>query len=241
MRIQTEEEMGIVVEGPSRVVLERRATRRGEIQLQLRPLPGGGVAYEIIANGVFLMASYNRASEIALADLALGWRDARLGPAKVLVGGLGMGFTLQAALADPTVGSVDVVEVEPAIVEWNQTHLPGLNGGCLADPRVRLVQGDVVRHLTASAVAYDAICLDVDNGPGWLASPGNGRLYSLNGLERLSGLLAVGGVLAVWSAAPARRFLGRLQRVFREAEAVAVPETDPWGNEAGGVIYRARH
>ena len=151
-----------------------------------------------------------------------------------------MGFTLRAALDHPAVGAVQVVEVEPAIVEWNRTHLADLAGGCLDDPRVRLVQDDIVRYLATAPGPYDAICLDVDNGPGWLASPSNRRLYSLKGLVRLRGLLAPGGVLAVWSAGPAPRFLGRLRRVFAEAEAVEVKETDPWGHEGGGVIYRAR-
>ena len=136
------------------------------------------------------MASYNRASERALATLALEW--AAGATLWVLVGGLGMGFTLRAALDHPAVGAVEVVEVEPAIVEWNRTHLADLAGGCLDDPRVRLVQADVVRYLATAPGPYDAICLDVDNGPGWLASPGNRRLYSLKGLGEAAGAAGAG-------------------------------------------------
>jgi spermidine synthase len=223
-----------------RTVLDRRATPQGEAQLQQRVTPQGELAYEIILNGVFIMASYNQASERALATLALpSGVPAGPGSMRVLVGGLGMGYTLQAVLEHRQVGPVDVVEIEPAVVDWHRRFLGGLSGHSLDDPRVRLVEMDIVRFLAGDIGPYRAICLDVDNGPGWLAVNSNRRLYSTWGLGRLRGLLAPGGVLTVWSAAPARAFAARLGRVFGQAEAHPVVSNDPWGHELAAYIYRA--
>ena len=245
-----------------RTVLERGTTPEGDIQLQTRRTPQGELAYEIILNGVFIMASYNRESERALATLALegrrdgsaqgapgesaGWRahGTELAPPegpplRVLVGGLGMGYTLQAVLAWPRVAAVDVVEIDQTLIGWNPRHFGHLNGQALDDARVRLVCADMADWLATATGPYQAVCLDVDNGPHWLARPENARLYGVRGLRRLRGLLGDGGVLTVWSAGPDAAFQGRLRRVFGEVEALRVAETDPWGYEAEPVIYRA--
>lgn len=209
-----------------RVVLARHSTPGGEIQLQQRPLPDGSLAFEIIADGVFLMASYNQVSARALARLALEAVMTGSGSGlRVLVGGLGMGFTLQETLSR-NVASVDVVEVSPYIIEWNRTHFAPLNADALADPRVRLVQDDLYTVLRqAPTAAYHAILLDVDNGPSWLAHADNARLYTIEALKRWSALLVPGGSFAVWSAQPEPEFLERLQTVFGQAKEL--PVADP--------------
>jgi spermidine synthase len=206
-----------------RVVLARHITTSGEIQLQQRRLPDGSPAFEIISDGVFLMASYNQVSERALAHHAL--EALKISPGcelRILVGGLGMGFTLQETLARDVAG-VDVVEISPYIIEWNRTFFAPLNGDVLADPRVRLIQDDLYTVLyTAPTSAYHSILLDVDNGPSWLAHEKNARLYTLEALERWSALLTPGGSISVWSAQPEPEFLGRMQTVFGQAEGITI-------------------
>jgi spermidine synthase len=218
-----------------RIVLDRRVTSLGEIQLQQRQTPDGAVALEIIVNGVFLMASYNQASEWALAELALpeGATDRR-----VLIGGLGMGHTLRAVLDCGSVSWVDVVEVEQAVIGWNRLYLSD-QSACLDDPRVHLTHADFALYLESAGPRYHAICLDVDNGPAWLSTDRNRTIYHLAGLRRLKELLLDGGFLTVWSAATAPRFMTRLRRVFGNAESVRVAERDPWGRERSALIYRA--
>lgn len=193
----------------------------------------------MIVNGVFLMASYNQMSERALATLAMPPASPPGQPWRVLVGGLGMGFTLQEVLGNPRVGAVDLVEIEPSVVRWNRGLLADLNGGCLDDPRVRVVTGDLVEAVRSLTGPYDAICLDVDNGPGWLSLDANRWLYTLTGLERIRGVLAEGGRLAIWSAAASPRLASRLRRLFLLVERHAVHQTDPWGRQLTASIYVA--
>jgi spermidine synthase len=224
-----------------RVVLARHVTPSGEIQLQKRPLPDGSLAFEIISGGVFLMASYNQVSERALAHYAL--ETVKMSPIselRVLVGGLGMGLTLQETLTGD-VASVDVVEISPHIIEWNHTFFAPLNGDALADPRVRLIQDDLYTFLcdlTKSTPAYHAILLDVDNGPSWLAHPDNARLYTLEALERWSALLTPGGSFAVWSAQPEPEFLERMEAIFGRAEEISVVARNYRNKPVEQFIYR---
>jgi spermidine synthase len=206
-----------------RAVLARHIAPSGDIQLQQRSLPDGSLAFEIISDGVFLMASYNQVSARALAHCALEAAEASLcSGLRVLVGGLGMGFTLQEILTTD-VASVDVVEISPYIIEWNHTHFASLNGNVLADPRVRLIQDDLYTVLCAApAATYDAITLDVDNGPSWLAHERNARLYTLEALERWSAMLRPGGSFTVWSAQPEPEFLERMQTMFGRAEEISI-------------------
>ena len=122
------------------------------------------------------------------------------------------------------VSDVTVVELEPALVEWAKTHLRRWNGGALDDPRVRLVVGDLQELIVRPrAGRYDAVCLDVDNGPGWLVHERNAGLYDDAGLAGLARLLAPRGRLAVWSAAPDPPFEARLRQRFRSVRAHTVP------------------
>jgi spermidine synthase len=166
--------------------------------------------YVIRANGQSLMSSRMHGSEQALA--AFAFRPMRAVEPQVLVGGLGMGFTLRATLdllnADAT---VVVAELIPAVVAWNRGPLGPLTGHPRRDPRVRVETGDVAETLQSSPGRFDAVLLDVDNGPDAFTATANARLYGDQGLAAARDALTPGGVLAVWSAWEDRRFEQRLR------------------------------
>ena len=170
-----------------------------------------GSEYVILASGKPLMSSRMHGSEEALA--AFGCRDARQRAAPcVLVGGLGMGFTLRATLdALPPAATVIVAELVPAVVEWNRGPLGPLAAHPLNDARVTVEIGDVADVIAASTARFDAMLLDVDNGPAAFTAAHNTRLYDDRGLAAARGALKAGGTLAVWSAWDDRRFEQRLR------------------------------
>jgi len=180
---------GLVPSG--REVLARASTATGDWQLQRRR-----GHYEIICSGVFLMASHNGASERRLAEETLA--QVRGEALRVLVGGLGIGYTVQAVLDDPRVVRCDVVEIEPLIVAWHRRYFAPLCGHPLLDSRMRLVEGDLY-DLPLPPAAYDAILLDTDNGPYWLSRPENARLYRVESMARFLAALTPRGRLAVWT------------------------------------------
>jgi spermidine synthase len=167
--------------------------------------------YVILAAGKSLMSSRMHGSEEALAMLAC--RAARTRPEpSVLIGGLGMGFTLRAALdLLPADATVVVAELVPAVVEWNRGPLGPLAEHPLKDRRVRIEVGDVAGTLRASRGRFDAVLLDVDNGPAAFTASHNTGLYDDQGLAAAKAALTPGGVLAVWSAWDDRRFEQRLK------------------------------
>lgn len=168
--------------------------------------------YVIFADDRNLMSSRMHGSEEALATF--GCRRARtLERPCVLVGGLGMGFTLRAALDTlPPGATVMVSELLPAVVEWNRGPLGPLAGHPLEDPRVRVEVGDVRTMLRDSPGRFDALLLDVDNGPDAFTSSTNAALYDDRGVAVLRAALAPGGLLALWSAWEDPRFARRLRR-----------------------------
>ena len=167
--------------------------------------------YLILANGRSLMSSRMHGSEEALATFAC--RHARtIERPCVLVGGLGMGFTLRAALdLLPPDAEVVVAELVPAVVEWNRGPLGSLAGHPLKDKRVVVDVGDVKATLRSSPGRFDAVLLDVDNGPAPVTTSDNAGLYDDRGLAAVRAALKSGGVLAVWSAWEDRRFEQRLR------------------------------
>jgi hypothetical protein len=167
--------------------------------------------YIILASGKSLMSSRMHGSEEALA--AFGCRRARtLEQPWVLVGGLGMGFTLRATLdLLPPEARVVVAELLPAVVDWNRGPLGPLAGHPLKDKRVRVEVGDVRVTLGAASGKFDAVLLDVDNGPAAFSAPDNAGLYSDGGLTAARNALKPGGVLAIWSAWDDRKFVQRLR------------------------------
>ena len=169
-----------------------------------------------------LMSSRMSGSEVALANLSCD-RLTTAKPPHLLIGGYGMGFTLRAALE--RLGGdarVTVAELVPEIIAWARGLMADLAAGCLDDPRVELLMGDVAAAITGAAHRYDAILLDVDNGPDGLVREGNNQLYTLSGLKAAKHALKVGGLLAIWSAAPDPRFAARMAKAGFTLEEVRV-------------------
>ena len=181
-------------------------------------IPGGGEMvlvrrggdHMILVEREELMSSRMSGSEEALATMTLARLNA---PAPhLLIGGYGMGFTLRAALAEiPAAGRITVVELIPDIIDWARGPMAEMTGGCLDDPRVTIRIGDVADAIADARGTYDAILLDVDNGPDGLVRAGNNRLYSPTGLAAARAALRPGGVLTIWSAGADAAFTRRLR------------------------------
>ncbi|MCT7357161.1 spermidine synthase, partial [Streptomyces sp. 15-116A] len=142
-----------------------------------------------------------------------------------LIGGLGVGFSLAHAAADPRWGRITVVEREPAVIDWHRTGpLAALSAAALADPRTEIVEADLVRHVNETSDTFDALCLDIDNGPGWTVTEDNGGLYSPAGLAGCARVLKPRGVLAVWSAQPSSDFEETLRNAgFQQVRTEEIP------------------
>ncbi|MBV2353228.1 spermidine synthase [Streptomyces sp. J2-1] len=217
-------------------VLDRREGPYGEVVLRRQ-----GTLLQIIANGCFLMDTSDGRSERLLIDAAYDALDGRTAP-DVLIGGLGVGFSLAHAAADPRWGRITVVEREPALVDWHRPGGPlsGPTAEALADPRTAIAEADLVAYVHETSDTFDALCLDIDNGPGWTVTEDNGELYAPAGLAACARVLNPGGVLAVWSARPSPEFEGTLrnagfQQVRTEEVAVArgVPDAVHLGVRPG--------
>lgn len=171
-----------------------------------------GSEYSIMLGANELMNSRLSGSEEALATYAIEQLGDRPAP-RILIGGLGMGFTLRAALAllGPDAG-ITVAELVPEVIEWARGPMAPVFAGCLDDPRVKLSEGDVGELIRTSHGSWDAILLDVDNGPEGLTRQGNDALYSAQGLAAAKRALVKGGVYSVWSSAPDPAFTRRLRQ-----------------------------
>ena len=192
-------------------------------------VPGGeplrlfrrGEDFMIVLDRNELMNSRMSGSEEALATLAL--ERLRAPAPRLLIGGLGMGFTLRAALA--ALGRdarVVVAELVPGIIDWARGPMAALTAGCLDDPRVTLTLRDVAKVIATAPGKYDAILLDVDNGPDGLTRDSNEGLYAASGLAAAKAALRRGGVLAVWSAAPDPAFARRLKSAGFAVEEIVL-------------------
>ena len=199
------------------------------VQLAKAPVPGGGEVRLMRRDAEFsirlgvkeLMNSRLSGSEEALAELACARIRDRARP-RVLIGGLGMGFTLRAALAALGADArIEIAELIPAVAQWAENEMAEIFAGSLQDPRVRLELTDVAKLIGAAGAAYDAILLDVDNGPEGFTRLANDRLYDARGLAAARAALSPGGVLAVWSSGPDRKFTQRLRDAGFATEEVA--------------------
>ncbi|MBT2400255.1 spermidine synthase [Streptomyces sp. ISL-100] len=193
--------------------IDRREGPYGEVVLRER-----GAHFEIIANGCFLMDTSDGRSERLLIDAALEALPSpdtdRPAPA-LLIGGLGVGFSLARAAAQSRWGRITVIEREQAIIDWHREGpLARISGDALADPRCEIIHTDLVDYVCENRIGsvgtyqdrYDALCLDIDNGPDWTVTDDNANLYSPQGLAGCMRRLRPGGILAVWSAKPSAAF-----------------------------------
>jgi spermidine synthase len=212
------------------------------IHLATATAPGGGALRLLrrgdefsirLEGGNELMNSRLGGSEEALATLALERLACRPAP-RVLIGGLGMGFTLRAAQAvAPRDARLVASEIVPDLVDWAGRYMAAVFADSLADPRVEVSIGDVRAEILGAKAAFDAILLDVDNGPDGLTRQANDALYGEAGLRAAWRALTPGGVLAIWSAAPDPAFSGRLARAGFDASTRTV--------RAGRTRRGARH
>ena len=193
-------------------------------------VPGGaplrlfrrGGDFMIVLDRNELMNSRMSGSEAALAFMTCERLGGRKAP-HLLIGGYGMGFTLRAALASLRGDAkVTVAELVPRVVDWARGPMAALTAGCLDDPRVQVVLDDVAAVIAAGRGVYDAILLDVDNGPDGLTRADNDGLYAPAGLAAARAALKPGGILAIWSAAPDKAFARRLGAAGLAVEEVAV-------------------
>ena len=203
---------------PSSAEMARAETERGEVVLRRRASATGADVIELRVNGVFVMDTLETTSEIELAAQALELVEQ---PGAVLVGGLGLGFTLQRVLADPRVERAVVVEIEEALIRWMRDGTVPHGPSVLADTRVSVLNADIAMAIAEARSTYDLVLLDVDNGPGYLVHQDNEAVYEVEFLTRCRDLLSAGGVLVVWSASPAPALLEAMREVFGDAEEQA--------------------
>jgi len=217
------------------------------LQIDSAVVPGTAVELRLMQRGSEfsmklgpneLMNSRLSGSEQALATLACR-KIASVAQPRLLIGGLGMGFTLRAALA--VLGAearITVAELVPAVIAWARGPMAEVFGGSLEDPRARILTADVAELIRSDAAAYDAILLDVDNGPEGLIRKANGALYDASGLQAAHRALRPGGVLAVWSSGPHPAFSKRLRGAGFDVSEVALRATAK-GSGAHHVIWLA--
>jgi spermidine synthase len=217
------------------------------IQLAEAKTPDGGCltlhehdgSYCIRLNGEELMNSLVTTSELLLGELATAHLAGYSSP-RVLIGGLGLGFTLRSVLdhVGPE-GIVEIAELMPAVVAWNREHLSDMNGNLLSDSRVKLFVEDLWEVLTrAGRGQYDALVLDIDNGPTAFVQRQNARLYNDKGVQRISAALKPGGRAAIWSARPDQGFAERLEEAGFMVKVVPA-KLYPNAKRCGYTIYIA--
>jgi spermidine synthase len=191
----------------------------------------GGAELTLYQRGKDFMIVLDRnelmSSRMSGSEAALGFMTCRRlrspADARLLIGGYGMGFTLRAVLAElGAAAQITVAELVPGIMDWARGPMQALAQGCLDDPRVEVRIDDVGKLIGVAKARYDAILLDVDNGPDGLTRPGNDGLYSVQGLRLAHAALRAGGILAVWSAAPDAAFARRLRQTGFAVDEVKV-------------------
>ncbi|MGV8876636.1 MAG: spermidine synthase [Rhodoglobus sp.] len=203
--------------------LDWQQTPMGELTLRRRLEPSLGVdVYEVKLGEEYLMSSLFTVAEIALSTLGLAAISGS--NLRVVVGGLGLGYTAVAALADSRVGSLEVIDALPAVIDWHQRGLLPVSPQLTGDPRTTLTHADFFAVMRAEpSQQYDAILLDVDHSPRHQLDPSHADLYTVAGLWRLRAHLAAGGVFALWSDDPAdAEFMATLAEVFQNPIAHTV-------------------
>ncbi|MGC4114454.1 MAG: hypothetical protein QM765_07555 [Myxococcales bacterium] len=212
-----------------------RAPDGQELVLQQRD-----TVFVIRVGGRELMSSARHGSEEAMARAGLA--DLRREATSVLVGGLGLGYTVRAALdLLPSKASLTVAEMSQAIVDWNRGPLAQLAGSPLSDPRVKVEVADVAKLVSKPRERYDTILLDVDNGPSALANEGNDRLYGRGGLAAFREALRPYGTLVIWSAGPVEGFVKKLKSCgFKAEERLASAQSGAGRKGTQHMLFVAR-
>jgi spermidine synthase len=219
--------------------VDRENTPLGELTLRRYRAETGEVGYEVAIDGNFLMASHGAHSERAMAPMAHVRLARPPRDLTVLVGGLGAGHTLRAALDLSGVERVVVAEIGAKVVHWNRRWFAEVNGNAVDDPRAEMRIADLADVLAAASAEYDLMLLDVDNGPGWLAAGGNAALYEVAGVRACHDALRPGGVLAVWSPQVNPRFLTTLRQIFDHVDEVDTTAMGAELGEPGDAVYLA--
>ncbi len=193
------------------VEVARAETGRGEVLLRRRIEDRAADALELRVNGVFVMDTRETSSETELAAAALAHVEQ---PRRVVVGGLGLGFTTQRVLADQRVEQVKVVELETALIGWTRDGTIPHGPAMLADKRLQIVDADIVTAVAEAMSTYDLVLLDVDNGPGYLVHESNERVYAREFLASTRKIIDPGGALVIWSANPSPELARTMEEVF---------------------------
>jgi len=215
----------------------------GIVDLRRRLLPdaNGGAVMQVHVDGYLLMSSANTVSERALATSALAAHASPSGPLEVLVGGLGLGYTAHAALHDPRVSRVVVLDLLPAVAAWmREGHLP-LSAALNADPRLEIAEGDVYARLLGPVQERcDLLLIDVDHAPNDPLQPASAPFYTVEGQRRAMQHLAPGGVLGVWSAEDDDEFARVLDAVYPWSRRERIRWSDEALGEKEDVLFLAR-
>lgn len=221
--------------------LDYRATPMGPIILRRRWVSAiDADVFEVLLGDEHLMSSLFTVGETQLSTLGLAW--ARGEALRVLIGGLGLGYTARAALDDPRVRAVEVIDVQEAVIDWQRQGLTPMGRTVAEDPRCRLTRADFFAQFDGADGDWDVILLDIDHSPSrWLA-PQHADFYGEASLRRMRASLVDGGVFGLWSDdAPDPDFLNRLEAVFSQVEAPQVAFANPLtGEPSHCTIYRAR-
>jgi spermidine synthase len=230
--------------------LDYQKTPLGEISLRRRAEPrlDGEILYEVKLGDEFLMSSLFTSAEIQLARLALAALEGT--GLDIVVGGLGLGYTAVAALEDPSVRSLMVVEVMEPVIDWHRRSLVPLGKELVSDPRCTLVHADFFAVASSSGGGFDraaptrlvhAVLLDIDHSPSHWLDPGNSAFYTAPGLKNLADKLHPGGIFGLWSNDPPdAEFTRLLDAVFQSSEAHIVTFPNPYsGAESSNTVYLA--
>ena len=230
--------------------LDYQKTPLGEISLRRRAEPRleGEILYEVKLGDEFLMSSLFTSAEIQLARLGLAALEGT--GLDIVVGGLGLGYTAVAALEDPSVKSLMVVEVMEPVIDWHRRGLVPLGKELVSDPRCTLVHADFFAMASAAGSGFDcadptrlvhAVLLDIDHSPGHWLNPGNSAFYTAPGLRNLADKLHPGGIFGLWSNDPPDvEFTRLLETVFESSESHVVTFPNPYtGGESSNTVYLA--
>jgi spermidine synthase len=203
----------------NRKLLDAQTSNSGEVVLWENEIDGNK-EYELVINGIFIMASYNHLSSELLVRNALT-------PGKnmeILIGGLGMGYSVKEACRHQEIKAIDVVEINPVIIQWNRSWFKPLNDACLEDTRVNIIQADFFAYVQNCPKTFDLVGMDIDNGPMMLVNDNNARVYRAGFFQRVQALLKQDGVFAIWSCNYDENLRQEIAAVFPQCQVDEVLE-----------------